>query len=169
MPTTYEPIATTTLGSSSAGITFSSIPQTYTDLVIVCVGTIATNGNSVVVEINGNTNQLGSFTLLGGNGSSAFSARTNNRSYVSAGWNVGFSNTEICTTTINFFNYTNTTTFKATLARATNAIGSSLPGAELDASLWRSTSAITSLQVFTGGGGNLNAGFIATLYGIKAA
>ena len=166
MPATYEPIATSTLGSNSAGITFSSIPQTYTDLVIVCVGTIVTNGNSVVVEVNGDTNTLGSFTFIVGNGSSD---RTNNRSYVNTGWNVGYSNTEICTSTINFFNYTNTTTFKATLARATNANGSSLPGAEESVSLWRSTSAITSLKVFTGGGGDLQAGFIATLYGIKAA
>jgi hypothetical protein len=32
---TYEPIATTTLAVTSASITFSSIPSTYTDLVIV--------------------------------------------------------------------------------------------------------------------------------------
>jgi hypothetical protein len=32
MAKTYEPIATTTLGSAAASITFSSIPATYTDL-----------------------------------------------------------------------------------------------------------------------------------------
>jgi hypothetical protein len=39
MPATYEPIATTTLGTAAAFITFSSIPATYTDLrlVIVCL------------------------------------------------------------------------------------------------------------------------------------
>jgi hypothetical protein len=35
MATTYEPIATTTLGTAAAFITFSSIPATYTDLRLV--------------------------------------------------------------------------------------------------------------------------------------
>ena len=39
---TYTPIATTTLGSAGT-ITFSSIPSTYTDLVIVLNG----NGSRV--------------------------------------------------------------------------------------------------------------------------
>jgi len=35
MPSTYTPIATNTLASVSTGVTFSSIPSTYTDLVLV--------------------------------------------------------------------------------------------------------------------------------------
>jgi glycosyltransferase involved in cell wall biosynthesis len=41
MPATYEPIATTTLGSAAASITFSSIPATYTDLRLVIVGNLS--------------------------------------------------------------------------------------------------------------------------------
>jgi hypothetical protein len=38
MAITYEPIATTTLGTAAASVTFSSISGAYTDLVLVCNG-----------------------------------------------------------------------------------------------------------------------------------
>lgn len=38
MPQTFEPIATSTLGSTSNTITFSNIPQTYTDLYLLLTG-----------------------------------------------------------------------------------------------------------------------------------
>jgi hypothetical protein len=40
MPATYEPIATTTLGTAAATITFSSIPATYSDLMQIQEATI---------------------------------------------------------------------------------------------------------------------------------
>ena len=36
MAKTYTPIATQTLSTATANVTFSSIPSAYTDLVIVC-------------------------------------------------------------------------------------------------------------------------------------
>ena len=33
---TYEPIATTTLGSNATSVTFSNISGSYTDLVLAC-------------------------------------------------------------------------------------------------------------------------------------
>lgn len=169
MAGTYEPIATSTLSSQSTSVTFSSIPSTYTDLVLVCLGTIVTNGNSLVVEVNGDTNQLGSYTMIYGNGSGTnASNRTNNRSFVNGGWNVAYSDTEISTSILQVFNYANTTTYKTFLTKNSNPNGSTYKGIETSVSLWRSTSAITSLKVFTGGGGDLKAGLTATLYGIKA-
>ena len=38
MASTYEKIATTTLGSATASYTFSSISGTYTDLILILVG-----------------------------------------------------------------------------------------------------------------------------------
>lgn len=63
-------------------------------------------------------------------------------------------------------NYSNTTTYKTVLAKA------SLPSTEVVArvGLWRSTSAINTVQIKGNGAGNLlAAGMTATLYGIKSA
>jgi hypothetical protein len=61
MATTYTLISSTVLGSNSAGITLSSIPQTYTDLVLrmnVRSPDSGTNIEFIEIQFNGN----GSFT-----------------------------------------------------------------------------------------------------------
>ena len=56
MPKTYEPIATTSLPSGGASITFSSIPQTYTDLVLTTSGLAQTGGGgSIALKFNNDT------------------------------------------------------------------------------------------------------------------
>ena len=77
MPTTYEPIATQTLGSAAATITFSSIPATYTDLRLVLVGTSTISANPKI-NFNSDTATNYSQTILSGNGSVANSARQTN-------------------------------------------------------------------------------------------
>ena len=47
---TYEPIASQTLGSAAATVTFSSIPQGYTDLVLVA-NLISTSSARVKVRV----------------------------------------------------------------------------------------------------------------------
>jgi hypothetical protein len=57
MPSTYEPIISYTVPSSTSTFTISSIPQTYTDLVII--GRFITNtttGSGVFVRPNGGVN-----------------------------------------------------------------------------------------------------------------
>ena len=54
LPSTMTPIATATATGSSTGMTFSSIPQTYTDLVIVCSLT-AGNTKIVIFDLDTNT------------------------------------------------------------------------------------------------------------------
>ena len=54
MPVTYEPIATATLGTAANSYTFSSIPSTFTDLVLV-VDVIEATANNYGIRINGNS------------------------------------------------------------------------------------------------------------------
>jgi hypothetical protein len=168
MSSTYEPIATTTLGSSQANIEFTSIPATYTDLVIIFNGLGAGSTNNLELQFNGDTSNNYSDTYLSANGSSASSGRessTKSSILVANNGNPPTSGSAYSLSIINIFNYTNTTTYKTVLSRSNNA------GNGLDAivGLWRNTpAAITSVKVFIKSGVNLASGSSATLYGIKA-
>jgi len=162
MPQTYEPIATTTLGSAVASYTFSSIPATYTDLVCVIDGTIAaTADNSIYWRANGDTSTNYSATRVSGNGSAAASYRLSNETAALAGF---IGTTSQSTQIIQFMNYSNTTTYKTSLSRGSY----SAQNVGAFVAMWRSTAAITSLTFFTPGQ-NLNTGMTLTIYGIKAA
>jgi hypothetical protein len=155
---TYEAIATQTLGSAAASVTFSSIPGTYTDLVLV-VGAINTTGGTVYVNFNDDTATNYSNTFIYGDGSTAGSVRHSNVAYGRIGYNANDTGVIIA----QFMNYSNTTTFKTLLSR------SNRPSYEVDAfvTLWRSTSAINKILVT--GENNFNSGTTLSLYGIKAA
>lgn len=161
MPSTYEPIATTTLGSNASDITFSSIPSTYTDLVLVVNGHLTVDDN-VFLQFNGDTGSNYSFTLLRGDGSSATSSRDSNRTQLFLG---GILTTATGNTISSIQNYSNNTTYKTVLTR-TNGVTSG--AAQGRVGLWRNTSIITSVKVGVASG-NFVSGTSFTLYGIKAA
>jgi hypothetical protein len=170
MPTTYEPIATTTLGSAAATVTFSSIPGTYTDLVIIASGTVSVDNYGGWLQINSDTASNYSWTDLSGNGTTAQSNRgssVGNTSNYYAGPKQGWSNTSPNVTILNIFNYANTTTNKTWISRTANA--SSTGGTEATVGLYRSTSAITSITLGVQSTGTYGSGSTFTLYGIKAA
>ena len=72
MASTYTAIATQTASGSTTALTFSSIPQTYTDLVIVCLLTAGNTGDAYL-RYNSDTGTNYSDTALRGNGSAASS------------------------------------------------------------------------------------------------
>jgi hypothetical protein len=166
MPATYEPIATTTLGSAAASYTFSSIPATYTDLILVFNGTQTSNGNTIYVRCNGDTATNYSCTVLYGTGSVTGSTRASNLSdgLQLAGYIGGLSSTSPAVAYINIMNYSNTTTYKSSISRSSLASSDT----QTAASLWRSTAAINSLTVRIDAN-TIAAGTTLTLYGIKAA
>jgi hypothetical protein len=170
MASTYEPIATTTLGSTSTSVVFSSIPQTYTDLVVIFTGTntTANNAMSLEVEMNGDSGSNYSYTNVFENGSaSALSGRASNYD----GGNSGLTNKNSSgIAVINFMNYSNSTTYKSWLSRF-GAVGGPEPQNGTVVGLWRNTSAITQLNFNrpAGQSGTFDVGCTFTLYGIKAA
>jgi hypothetical protein len=164
---TYTPIFTTTLGSAQASVTFSSIPSTYTDLVLVISANEIT-GNNIFLQFNGDTGSNYSRTFLSGTGSSSLSGRdtTQTNMQIDA---YGYAPTAANTFgVLNAFiqNYSNTTTYKTVLSRANNASA----GVDACVGLWKSTAAINSILIdIIGTTANFNTGSTFSLYGILAA
>jgi hypothetical protein len=61
---TYVAIAEQTLGTAAASVTFSSIPGTYTDLVLV-LSVQDASGNTFALQFNGDTSTNYSTVLTG--------------------------------------------------------------------------------------------------------
>jgi hypothetical protein len=158
---TYTPIATTTLVSAAASYTFSSIPSSYTDLVLVINANITSGSEDAAIQFNGDTGTNYSRTVVFADSiNGALSVRSTSQSRISV---AGFSST-IGNAIIQVQNYSNTTTNKTALCRG-NLTGQ---GTYAIAGLWRNTAAITSITVGTTGS-TWTAGSTFTLYGIAAA
>jgi len=165
MPSTYEPIATTTLGSAAANVTFSSIASSWTDLRVVIVNTTATASNGGFY-FNGDTSALYSVTRVSGDGASVYSTRSTGDGRYVLGYAATTSTTIPTMVTLDLFSYAGSTfkTGLCTFIADKNGSG----GEDYVVGLYRSTSAVTSVTFVTPSG-NLSIGTTATLYGIKNA
>jgi hypothetical protein len=158
---TYTPIATTTVsGTGTSSVSFSSFSG-YTDLILVINGSVGSNCG-LQMKFNSDSGSNYSFTRITGDGSSASSDRSSNASFMELGYYLSSAQNM---NVIQIMNYSNSTTYKTVLNRA-SAITANI-GAQAYVELWRSTSAITSLAVTASG--NYSNGTTFTLYGIAAA
>jgi hypothetical protein len=165
---TYEPIATTTLTSTSSSVVFSSIPQTYTDLVVVFVGKNTTANVAMTGEFDLNGDGGNNYSSTQFNLDNTSGRGTNNN----GGYYGQLYRNSVSTAIINFMNYSSSNTYKTWLSRWSTLGGSdgaNLGGAILG--MWRNTNAITEINFNrpAGESGSFEAGCTWTLYGIKAA
>lgn len=167
---TYKLIASSTVGAGGASsITFSSIPQTYTDLVIKYSLRSSRGGSSTygfAVSFNSSSANT-SGRLLTGNGSSAAS--------VSFSGLMSLGNEVLSTVTANTFgngelyipNYAGSNNKSASVDNVTENNGTTA-FAELIANLWANSAAITSITL-DGYGANFVQYSSAYLYGVSNA
>jgi hypothetical protein len=156
---TYTLINSSTLGSAQSSVTFSSIPGTYIDLVLVMDATATTNFTNTKIVLNSDTGTNYSWTNLKGDGSTASSAQGS----TTANLYLGLVNTGRGTYRFMFQDYSNATTFK-TILSAGGLAGNRV---EYGVGLWRNTSAITSIQVVQPAD-TFASGSTFKLYGIEA-
>jgi hypothetical protein len=165
---TYTLIASNTLGSAAADVTFSSIPGTYTDLLLVmnAQSVQATTYDNAIIQFNSDTASNYSRTRLNGYSAGAVSERSINATSHLIGPLTGtsFSSSIFSPSLTNILDYANTTTNKTALWRSNSQDGYVQAGV----GLWRSTSAITSIKISTLSASNLASGSTFKLYGIEA-
>jgi hypothetical protein len=168
MANTYVKIASVSVGSGgAANITFSSIPATYTDLVVKISGrsasaTFGTDG--ITLEINGSASNFSSRQLAGDGSFASSASRTSN--YIGALLdNAGATANTFTNTEIYFPNYAGATakSFSLDSVAENNA---TVAEADLVAGLWNNTAAINSLTFKTITANNFVQYSTATLYGI---
>ena len=162
MAATYEPIVTVTAsGSSSSQTVMTSIPQTYTDLILVIQG--GANGTGIYFRVGNGSLDSGSnysFTKMYGYGSGYGSSRLSNQTKGEFGGSWSVNDNMI----LHFQNYSNTSTYKTVLGRQNSAVDT----VTASVTMWRSTSAIDQIQILTDGA-NFGSNTTFTLYGVKSA
>jgi len=163
MATTYEPIATTTLGSSTTSITFSSITGTYTDLKLVFSG--SGSGGNLTLTFNGTGGTSYSSTMLAGYGA-AYSSRTSNAAFIYS-METELNSSIPKLTEIDILSYAGSTNKTFLIASSEEF---STDGAVIRrVGMFRSTAAINSITLQVGGGNTIATGATASIYGILKA
>lgn len=162
-------ISTTTVGSGgAANITFSSIPQTATDLYIVVSGRSERNlaFDNIQIRPNNSTTN-GSYRRLYGTGS-ATGSDVNSGSTIIGGYISDASNTANTFGSVSIYipNYAGST-YKSISSDSVSENNATAARQALAASLWSDTAAITSIVLLLPESGNNFAQYTtASLYGI---
>jgi hypothetical protein len=166
---TYKPLQSITLTSNASSVTFSGIPQDYTDLVLVSQTQQVTSGEDLAIRFNNDSTSIYSRTYICGDGSTAHSGRSTSQTYVILDHHgTPPTSTSFGSSIVNIPNYSNTTLNKTVLNRNGSIDSSPAVATVSNVGLWRSTSAITSITVLCTNSSNLKAGSTFDLYGIKS-
>jgi hypothetical protein len=168
MALTGDPIASITLVSAASSVTFSGIPQNYTDLLLVVAGRTSwttDNFEGLRFRFNGDSGTNYSRTYLL---HPSISIRVSNSTSGEDVFNhSGSSNTHPSCLIANIGSYSNSNTFKTMLSQS-GGLANQYPISRT-VNLWRSTTAITSITLSSAQSANLAAGFVADLYGLRGA
>ena len=170
MPTTYTLISSNVLTSSTASVTFSSIPATYTDLVLRISARLEDTGSSFPrIRFNGITTTTYSATYVRGDGASASSGTDPNDSYIAymitdnaSNTSNTFSNQEIY---IPSYTVSQNKPVSISYVRESNSASTDVNLGAV-AGLWRNTAAITEIGLVPIGT-NYATGSSFYLYGIS--
>ena len=163
-------ISSQTLASSAASVTFSSIPATYTDLVLRVSARTGSSGSAIdriQIQFSGISSSY-SRTVLIGNGSAASSSRATSATYGLASGAEGASATSNTFGNTEFYipNYTGSANkvFSSFGVSETNATAAEIG---VMANLLSNTSAVNKIDLYSDDGSSFVSGSSFYLYGLK--
>jgi len=160
MANAMVPLATTTLATTAATVTFSSISGLYRDLFIESEFT-GTGNLNLVLRFNGDSGANYFNIVVGGNGTSAYSNTAETSGALFAYYIVSPNK---ALARVSILDYTATNKHKAVLNRSDVMTSD----AAAYASRWSNTAAVTSVTITTTSGNNFSAGSTFSMYGISA-
>jgi hypothetical protein len=172
MPTTYTLITSNTLSSSAASVTFSAIPNTFTDIVVRASARSDFSAaiDSFIMRINADsTSNYSETRLVAYAGTSILTDRYSNQTSIQ---NITLNGD---TSTSNTFSVTEIyiPSYLSTVSKAIPALSvvennsTTVNQILTDAALYRGTSAISSIAFTPSAGTNFLSGSSFYLYGIK--
>ena len=176
----YDSIATTTVGAGGTStITFSSIPATYTHLQLRGIARTSAGGNSdfVVVRFNSDSGANYSRHAVVGSGAGTYTEAEANATNVrfDPAAASGATTSVFGVGVIDILDYANTSKYKTTRNLSgfdNNGVGTNpwdKGFIQLASGNWRSTSAVSTITLTSGNGGNFVQYTQFALYGIKGA
>lgn len=167
MANTFELIASNTLLSSAASVTFSAIPSTYKDLVLkTSTRLTGTTGTTVTLQLNSDTTANKTYTRIYGDGTTAAAQSSSSQTT----FFVAYQNSS--STTANTF--TSAEVYLGNYAATRNKMASSFSAQENNSTTayiysssnyWPVTTVISGLTISSAGTFEVGSSFF--LYGIK--
>jgi hypothetical protein len=161
MASTYEPIGTTTTSTAVTSVSFTSIPTTYDDLVLIANANYTSGSGDLNIRFNSDS------------GSTSYAyIRQLNGTPIQVGVSTGASSAVLTDNTpnsiqiIDVFEYKNTSVYKTFMNRGGN-VTNNMGGV---AGVWKSNNAIHTVTFHPEFSGSTWAiGSTFTIYGIKKA
>jgi hypothetical protein len=159
-------LATITLQSASASVSFSGIPQNYRDLVLVLNGMNTTDDVTFSLRINEDSTANYSYVTARGRTTNLAqsSSLTSQTSMFIAGWSYGQGTTKTTPVLMQFMDYSVTDKHKTMINRYQTNRDNGDGEVGMIAGRWASTSAINSISLFPNSS-TFKAGTTASLYG----
>lgn len=172
MANTYKLISSNVLSSTTASVTFSSIPSTYTDLVLRWSARLNNAGRQefVLLRFNGSSSIVYSETRLAGQSTTAYSDRQSN---TNSGYTLSYANgstsasNTFASTEIYIPSYTASQNKPYSVYNVMQDNQVATMNTVANAELWRDTTAISSILIYGDGGTSFLSGSSFYLYGIK--
>jgi hypothetical protein len=166
----FESIATAIIGSGGGTfLEFTSIPSTYQHLQLRFIVRRSTGSNSNnFIRLNSDTGSNYVWHRLQGDGSSASASANTGNNFMEVSWshqNASSVSNQFGAGVVDILDYASTTKYTTLRTFGGNDMNGA-GAAQIHSGLWRSTSAVTTVRLFTGDAYAQHTQ--AALYGVKA-